>query len=298
MHTVLITGANGFIGNYLTRLLADSYKVVATAKGDCRCSFNKASIVYEEMDITDPASVHTVFNKYHPHYVVHCAAISKPDECEQNKEDAYLVNVTATQYLLNCAAEYRSHFIFLSTDFIFDGIKGMYQEDEPAAPVNYYGQTKLLAEALVKNYAFKWNIVRTVLAYGAPMPGRDNIISIVVKSLKEGKTVKIFDDQVRTPTYVEDLTSGIKQIIDRGGEGIYHLSGKEVYTPYQMAIAAANYVGLDAELIQKATETTFSQPAKRPLKTGLNIKKAERELGYKTTSFEEGLRKTFVNWHS
>ena len=293
MQTVLITGANGFVGSYLSRLLVDDYKVIATGKGACRLDINHKNFHYKSLDFTLEKEVEEVLTDLQPEVIVHAGALSKPDDCELNREDAYLANVTATGYLLKEAARLESFFIFLSTDFIFSGEVGMYDEEAPAAPVNYYGLTKLEAEVLVKQYPFDWSIVRTVLVYGHPHGGRDNILTMVANNLKAGKPLKIFDDQVRTPTYVEDLAQGIKTILDKRATGIFHLSGEDVRTPYEMAVETAQYLGYDSSKIAKVTEQTFQQPARRPLKTGFDLSKARRVLNYQTTAFPDGLRKTF-----
>ncbi len=121
----------------------------------------------------------------------------------------------------------------------------------------------------------------------------ENILTTVATALQNGNEYSVFDDQVRTPTYVEDLAGALKTIIDQKATGIFHISGKDVLTPYAMAIAAAKYLGLDENLVKKVTAETFQQPAKRPARTGFDISKAERKLNYSPTSFEEGLKKTF-----
>jgi dTDP-4-dehydrorhamnose reductase len=292
---VLITGANGFLGYYLAeKLLARGYVVIATGKGDCRLPFLQGTdFFYEPMDFTDPYAVHDVFEKHQPEVVVHGGAISKPDDCELNQWQAYLVNVEGTVTTLVNAAEQKSFFIFVSTDFIFNGEKGMYREDDEPGPVNYYGKTKLEAEELVKDYENDWAIVRTVMVYGKPILSRANILSIVKEKLEKGESYNVVDDQVRTPTYVEDLADGIMQIIEKKATGVYHLCGKDVMTPYEMACRAADYLGLDKALIKRVTANDFLQAAKRPEKTGLNITKARTELGFEPVSFEEGLKKMF-----
>jgi dTDP-4-dehydrorhamnose reductase len=292
---VLITGANGFLGYYLIQeLLAKGFEVIATGKGSCRLPFSDNSkFFYAEMDITDPFAVHDVFEKYKPGIVVHGGAMTKPDECEVNQWQAYLVNVEGTVTTLLNAAEQKSYFIFLSTDFIFDGEKGMYKETDTPNPVNYYGKTKLEAEEAVKEYEYNWAIVRTVLVYGKPILSRSNILSIVKEKLEKGEVYNVLDDQVRTPTYVEDLAEGIIQLIEKKAKGEYHISGKDVLTPYQMACKTADYLGLNKELIKRVTAADFSQPAKRPLLTGFDISKARSELGFEPISFEEGLKKMF-----
>jgi dTDP-4-dehydrorhamnose reductase len=159
-------------------------------------------------------------------------------------------------------------------------------------PVNYYGSSKLAAEKAVMETDLNWCIIRTVLVYGNILTGnRSNIISWVQENLTAGKNIKVVSDQWRTPTYVEDLARGILLVIEKNATGIYHISGDEMLTPYDMAIATANYLGLDKTLIEKVDASMFKQPAMRPAKTGFVIDKAKRYLGYKPLSFDEGLRK-------
>jgi dTDP-4-dehydrorhamnose reductase len=293
MQTVLITGGNGFVGSYLARNLLEQYNIIVTGKGDNRLDLQHPHFQYVQLDFTDESEVKNVLSHFQPQVIVHAGAMSKPDECEQEKQLAYLTNFSATEFLLRQAVAYKSFFIFLSTDFIFDGLRGMYKEDDDPHPVNYYGETKLLAEAAVQKYPFDWSIVRTVLVYGHPRGGRQNILTTVAAYLQKGNSYSVFEDQVRTPTYVEDLAGALKTIIEKKATGIFHISGKDVLTPYAMAIAAAKYLGLEESLVKKVTAETFHQPAQRPAKTGFNISKAQKELNYKPISFEEGLKKTF-----
>jgi dTDP-4-dehydrorhamnose reductase len=225
--------------------------------------------------------------------VIHAGAISKVDDCEQDQWQAYTTNTEATVTMLVNAEEYKSFFVFVSTDFIFDGEKGMYKEDDTAKPVNFYGKTKLDAEEAVKEYKYDWAIVRTVLVYGKPRAGRGNILSVVKEKLEKGEAYNVVDDQVRTPTYAGDLADGIIAVIEKKAKGVFHISGEEVLTPYQMACKAADYLGLDKTLLKKVTQANFSQSAKRPLRTGFVIDKAKKVLGYQPLSFEDGLKKTF-----
>ena len=294
MKKILVTGANGFLGYYLVRqLLKQSFTVIATGKGPCRLPFNDAGFNYETLDFSDRASVQSIISKHLPDTIVHCGALSKPDECERNKEAAFLTNVTATIYLLEAAAAIQASFIFLSTDFVFSGEKGMYKEDDERAPVNYYGLTKVLAEDEVMRYAGAWAIVRTVLVYGRPFLSRQNLLTTTAESLRNGKRSGIFNDQVRTPTFVEDLAEGIVSMINLQSRGIYHLSGKDVLTPYEMAVAVARHLDLDASLIDPIVEDDLQQPARRPLKTGLDISKAVKDLAYEPIDFYTGLQRTF-----
>jgi len=291
---ILITGANGFLGHYLVKaLLEKEYDVIATGRGESRLSFSHANFIYQPLDFTDPFGVHDCFQQAKPEVVIHAGAMSKPDDCEQNQWQAYVVNVEGTLNLLLNAEEQQSFFILISTDFVFDGEQGMYKEEDKPGPINFYGKTKLEAEEAVQEYKDDWAIVRTVLVYGKPYSGRDNIISLVRKKLENGESYRVFSDQLRTPTYVEDLVSGILSIVERRATGIYHLSGIDVLSPYEMALRTADHLKLDNSLIENATKETFMQPARRPAKTGFIIEKAKKKLGFNPISFEEGLRKTF-----
>jgi dTDP-4-dehydrorhamnose reductase len=292
---ILITGANGFIGHYLCELLlAKGHEVIATGKGGCRLPFEgRAGFTYAKMDFTDHYAVHDSFEKFKPEIVVHGGAISKPDDSELNQWNAYVVNVEGTLSLLANASELKSHFIFISTDFVFSGEGGPYSEEDERAPVNYYGKTKMEAEDAVGEYEFDWAIVRTVLVYGKPQTGKANLLSVVQEKLSKGEPYHVVDDQTRTPTYVTDLAAGIVSIIEKRAKGIYHLSGPDILTPYQMALQAASHLGFDQSLIRRVTAADFSQPAKRPPSTRFNIDKARRELNYHPISFAEGLKKTF-----
>ncbi|MBC7947996.1 MAG: SDR family oxidoreductase [Chitinophagaceae bacterium] len=292
---ILITGANGFLGHYLTeQLLRADHLVIATGKGESRLPFGgNSNFLYQSMDFTDPFSVHDAMTTHAPDVVVHAGAMSKPDECEQNQWRAYITNVEATVTMLVNAEEHRCFFVFISTDFVFDGEKGMYSEDDSPNPVNFYGKTKLEAEEAVFEYEYDWAIVRTVLVYGKPQSGRSNILTMVREKLDMGESYRVVDDQVRTPTYVEDLASGIVSIIEKRAKGVFHISGEDTLTPYQMACETAQLLGLNSSLLTRATAADFSQPATRPPRTGFVIEKAKKLLGYKPISFSEGLRRTF-----
>ncbi len=292
---ILITGANGFLGYYLAKQLSErGYEVIATGRGLCRLPFTDNKLFhYESMDFTDPFAVHDIFEKYKPHVVLHAGAMSKVDECEQNQWQAYVTNVEGTVTMLLNAEEHKCFFVLVSTDFIFDGEQGMYKEDDLPGPVNFYGKTKLEAEAAVKEYEYDWAIARTILVYGKPVTGKANLLTVVKEKLEKGEEYSVVNDQLRTPCFVEDLANGIISIIERKATGIYHLSGEDVLTPYEMACKVADHLGLNRSLIKKVTATEFFQPARRPPKTGFIIDKAKKKLGFHPVSFEEGLRRTF-----
>lgn len=295
MKKVLVTGSNGFVGFYIVKhLLQKGFPVIATGKGEKRFSQHDCDCIYETLDFTNRENVSRLFQKHRPHLVVHSGAMSKPDDCELNRENAFLTNVTGTMNLLAEAAEIKASFLFLSTDFVFRGDKGMYAEEDARQPVNFYGETKMLAEDQVMQYRYNWAIVRTVLVYGKPpVGGRGNLVTNTAAALQKGEQLKIFNDQLRTPTYVEDLAAAITALAEQDRTGIFHVSGEDKRTPFEMAMETAQFLGLDSSLVSAVTEADFQQPARRPLKTGFNISKVKQELGFQPISFSEGLKKTF-----
>jgi dTDP-4-dehydrorhamnose reductase len=290
---ILITGTNGFLGHYIIeKLISLNHSVIATSKGVNRLALTHPNFIYEEMDFTNEEMVNTIFKKHQPGYIVHAGAVSKPDDCDKDKPLADKINIDGTAILLNAAKKYGTAFLFMSTDFVFDGERGMYRETDSVNPVNYYGETKVKAEGLVKQYEHTWSIVRTVLVYGKPFNKRNNILTVIREKLEKGEAYEVFNDQVRTPTYAEDLANGIAAIIEKKATGIYNICGEEIYTPYEMAIATAEFLQIDTSLIKKITAKDFVQATKRPLKTGLTIDKAKKNLGYQPVGFKEGLRRT------
>ena len=293
MKRILITGSNGLLGQKLAELLLTQpdVEILATSRGENKLATILPQVPFASLDVTDKAQVETIVADFRPTHIIHTAAMTNVDQCETDREGALLLNRDAVQYLVDACEKYNVHLIHVSTDFIFDGEDGPYSEDADANPVNFYGETKRLAEEIVKKAKCKWAILRTVLVYGVAHDyGRTNIVLWVRDSLQAGKVIKVVDDQFRTPTLAEDLAMGCWLAAKHDAEGIYHISGSEMLTPYDMALQVADYFNLDKSLIDKADGNTFTQPAKRPPKTGFIITKAKKDLGYRPHSFAEGIR--------
>ena len=291
MKKILITGSNGLLGQKLVELLIKTnvHEVIATARGENRLPF-KDGYIYTAMDITDKAQVQEVIDRIQPTVIINTAAMTNVDLCESAKDDCWKQNVSAVEYLVEAAERNNCFLLHVSTDFIFDGKSGPYKEDAEANPISFYGWSKYAAEKVVINSNIRWGIARTVLVYGiAHDMSRTNIILWVKKSLEDGKNIKVVTDQWRTPTLAEDLAKGCALIAEQEAEGIFNISGKDFLTPYEMAIMTADYFGLDKSLISKADSTTFSQPAKRPARTGFDLTKSHEVLGYEPVSFTEGI---------
>jgi dTDP-4-dehydrorhamnose reductase len=289
---ILLTGSNGLLGQKLVALLRQQLgvKLVATSRGVNKLAGLFSDVRFVPLDVTDAVQVRQVLAHERPTHLIHTAAMTNVDECELNRAACWQQNVTAVENLVAACAEADIHLTHLSTDFIFSGEQGPLAEDAAPSPVNFYGESKLAAERLVQASAGRWAIARTVLVYGvAHEYGRTNIVLWVRDSLRAGKAIKVVADQWRTPTLAEDLAEGCWLIAGQNAQGIFHLSGAEMLTPHDMALQVARYFGLDAGLIERVDASTFSQPARRPARTGFFIDKARRELAYTPHSFSEGI---------
>ncbi len=293
---VAVTGSNGLAGQFLVKLLLDrQHEVIAIGLGEDRCRFKEEKYRYFDIDITDSFALSDVLFSEKPDVLVHGAAVTQADDCHLHPEHCRQVNESGTMNAIIGAEMNCRHFIFLSTDFVFDGIKGNYQEEDITNPVSLYGETKLKGEMLTRRANIPWTIIRTCLVYGQTIDGtRGNIISWVKESLEKEKNIRVVSDQYRTPTYAGDLAMGIVLVIEKKAEGVFHISGKEGLSPFEMALKTAHYFGLDDTLIERVDASSFTQPARRPPRTGFDISKARNQLGYEPLSFEEGLARMYA----
>ena len=288
---ILITGSNGLLGQKLVSLLIQytDIQLIATSLGKNRLLFTNG-YEYQEMDITNAQQVAEVVEKVRPDVIIHTAAMTNVDQCEVEKDLCWAMNVKALEYLVEACEKYDIFLCHLSTDFVFDGESGPYSEEDKPSPISFYGWSKYAAEELVKRSKCTWSIVRTVLVYGITNDmSRSNIILWVKNSLEQHKPIKVVTDQFRTPTLAEDLAMGCWLVVNKKAEGIFHVSGKDFLTPYEMAIKTADFFQLDKSLISPVDSSNFTQPAERPARTGFVLDKAVSILGYNPVSFEEGI---------
>lgn len=290
---ILVTGANGLLGQTLVPLLiARGHSVVATGRGPDR--LRQDGYRYEDVELTDAQAVAELLARHRPAVVIHAAAMSQVDDCERNRDRAWAVNVASTEALLQAARALGAFFLYVSTDFVFWGDKPLLAEEDTPNPPNYYGETKLASEQLVMQPGLPWAVARTVLVYGHVRDmSRSNLLLWVRDSLQAGRPIRVVQDQFRTPTWVGDLALGCALIAEQQAQGIFHLSGKDYLSPYQMALQAAQLLGLDQSLISPVDAATFQEMGRRPLLTGFAIGKARKVLGYEPHTFQEGMRMLF-----
>jgi dTDP-4-dehydrorhamnose reductase len=287
---ILITGANGLLGYKLVQLLSKQSGIETIATARKMISNLPSNVSFHELDITDALQTENEIHRIKPEVIINTAAMTQVDQCESDRDQCWQANVTGVENLVSACSKHNTHLVHISTDFIFDGSYGPLEETATPKPVNYYGESKLAGEKVVQQSNISWSILRTVLVYGVtPDMSRSNIVLWVKKNLEDGKTIQVVNDQWRTPTLAEDLAMGCFLAAKKKATGIYHISGEEMMTPYDIDIATADFFKLNKSLIQATDSSKFKQPAARPLKTGFIITKAKIELGYQPHSFREGL---------
>ncbi len=258
------------------------------------CSVENESVIpdvnYQQLDIGEKKQVKKIFSEFYPDVVINAAAYTNVDGCESNKETAWKINVTGVENIAKYSLVSDAHFIHISTDYVFDGTDGPYDENAKPNPISYYGRTKLAGENAILSSKVKNTIVRTNVLYGVAKYGRPDFVKWVVNSLRNGQEIRIVSDQINNPTFIDDLVQSISKMIDFDKTGIYNIAGKELMTRYEFVIKIADYFELDTGLISKILTKDLNQPAPRPLKSGLIILKAVTELGYKPTNTTESFR--------
>lgn len=288
---LLITGSNGLLGQKIVkRCRKHGIPFLATSKGvnrnpDC------PEEAYLDLDITDKTAVEAMVSDYHPTAIIHTAALTNVDYCEQHPEECRLVNVEATRYLWEAAKMQQCHFELVSTDFVFDGEKGNYSEADETGPLSVYAHSKNDAEQLlIKDKNTNWSIARTIIVYGTGHQlSRSNMILWALEALPKGEPMRLVNDQFRAPTWADDLAYGCVEIIQRNQTGIFHLSGPETLSVDTIVKRVAAYLTIADPKIETISSSTLNQPAKRPPKTGFNLEKARSRLNYQPKTLEESL---------
>ena len=289
---ILITGSNGLLGQKLVKhLTKNNIPFIATSKGKNR-NPDCMDASYSTMDICSVEDIKSVFDRFIPTHVIHTAAMTNVDECEEFPLECEKLNVEATQLLFEAAQKIGAHFQLLSTDFVFDGLKGNYSETDTPNPLSVYARSKVSAENLVLTSSYpKFSIVRTIILYGkANNLSRSNIVCWAKEALSKGQPMTIIDDQFRSPTWADDLAWACIRICDLQKTGIYHIAGPETMSIYDLVLRIAKFYSFSTEFLTKTDSLSLNQKAKRPPKTGFDLQKAQAELSYKPKTLEETLK--------
>ncbi len=275
---ILITGAHGLLGTKLMKILSKKFDVIGTDIKDSDY----------QLDISIKKKVIVLFNKIKPDIIIHCAAYTDVDGCEINKKQAYNVNVIGTKNIAKASELINAKLMYISTDFVFDGKKGNYNEKDKPNPLSYYAQTKYEGEKFVREHP-NHLIARSSVLYGYNHENDNfNFTKWIIDSLKEGKQLRIVTDQINSPTLIDDIAYALIKLFDKNG--IYNVVGPEAMSRYGFAVKIAEVFGFDKKLITPITSKEFPQKAVRPKDVSLDISKIKK-LGIKMSNVKKGAMK-------
>ncbi|ACK70002.1 dTDP-4-dehydrorhamnose reductase [Gloeothece citriformis PCC 7424] len=285
MNRVLITGASGFLGWNLCQIAQTSWEIYGTYYSH---AIQSPNVNFLKVDLTDFNNLKQLFADVNPTGVIHLAAQSKPNFCQQYPEPSYLINVTTSLNIAGLCADYDIPCVFTSTDLVFDGLNPPYKETDPVSPISYYGEQKVLAEqGMLQRYP-KTVICRMPLMFGFPSPVADSFIQSFLTTLQQGKELKLFIDEWRTPVSGSTAAKGLLLALEKG-ERILHLGGKERISRYEFGGLMAEVLQLKTELIKPCSQKDVIMAAPRPTDVSLDSSKAFA-LGYEPLSLREELQ--------
>lgn len=285
---VLITGAGGMLGRDLIRVLSKSHELF----GIGRKKRQLKNVKYFVCDLLDPISVSRCVKKIQPQAVIHTAAKTQVDDCQLKPMEAYLENVLATQSMLRAVRPFRPLFIYISTDYVFDGKKkSAYREGDSVKPLNVYGATKWCGERLVEESGCPWVILRSSWLYGQHGP---NFVRTILKLARTRKSLCVVTDQRGAPTFTRDLALAIERLLQAAGQrkriqGIYHLTNRGVTNWNQYAKRILKEAGRNHLPVLAMRTKDSDRPALRPANSCLNNDRFNRKFGYEMRPWQEAL---------
>jgi dTDP-4-dehydrorhamnose reductase len=287
---LLVVGSNGLLGQKVVELFVRGSSAEITASSVEPAPVRALqSVTYRQADITLKKAVKALVSAVEPTAVINCAAMTNVDACESDRELAWKINVSGVEHLADAAKKSNAALVHISTDYVFDGKRGPYSEDDRPEPLSYYGKTKLASENLLRASDVTHLILRTMVLYGHAEGVKANFALWLIDSLQKKTPVSVVDDQVGNPTLVDDLAYAIMRAIELQKWGLYHIAGRDILSRYEFAVRLAGVFGLDPGLITPVKTAELKQPAPRPLQSGLVTLKAETEIGYRPSTVEEGL---------
>jgi dTDP-4-dehydrorhamnose reductase len=285
MKKLLITGASGFLGWNLCRIARSEWDVFGV------CFRNESRVEGVKLVKTDLArteEIRRLLIEIRPQAVIHTAAVSQTNYCQQNPEQSYRINVSATSDMAGLCAEMSIPFIFTSSDMVFDGLHPPYREDDPVCPVSIYGEQKVQAEKAVLQQHPDAVVCRMALMFGDVGPGAASFIQPWIAAMMEGRELKLFTDEYRTALSARDASRGILLALEEA-KGLLHLGGPERLSRFEFAKVLRDLLGASTARLIACTQKDVPMSAPRPPDVSLDSSKAFA-LGFSPGTTREELR--------
>ncbi len=283
---ILITGGSGLLGHTIATQAVRNYDVYASF---CKHRPQLTDCNVLQFDLCDSNQVLLTLREIKPDVVIHTAALRSIDYCEKNKQEAELINVTGAKNIALACAEYSSKLIHISSDSVFEGTRGMYKETDAPNPVTFYGTTKLESEKKVLEQKSDCTIVRVNSIYGWSLFGQ-SIGEWILAELRQGKSIKMYQDTYFTPILANNLAMALLEIAERDLSGVYHISGNQRCTRYELAHEIAVVFELDASLVVPVNQAEVGLAVSRGRDSSLCIDKVKKVLNTPLFNLADGVR--------
>ena len=283
---VLISGASGLLGSKIAELAEEEGNQVFSGYFSQEPIFGQPI----RLDLKNKQSISETITDIKPDTIIHSAALTNVDECEKNKKLAEEINVVGTKSIAEAAKKNNAYLSYISTDYVFDGLKGMYKEEDKTNPVNFYGQSKLNGEKVLEEINEEFLIARTSVIYGTrPASGKINFALWLVESLEKNQEIKVLTDQFISPTLNTNLAKMVLEASERRLSGIYHIAGASRVSRFEFAIELAETFNLNKSLIKESSVSDMDWVAKRPKDSSLDVSKTNNVLKTKSMNLSEAL---------
>lgn len=282
MKRLFITGGSGLLGSKFGNIRGEKYELITTYHSNP----GENSILF---DLTDEKDVYRKITSLNPDAVIHGAALTDVDYCEDHRSEAWDVNAQGTENIVKSCEKTESKLIYVSTDFVFNGKKGMYAEEDETDPLGYYAYTKLKGEEFVQNSDLNYAIARVSVLYG--WHRKMNYVTWVIDQLKNGNPINIVTDQYNSPTLADNAAEAIIKMFEKDVKGIYHTAGSERVSRYDFARNIAEVFSLNQDLIRPISSDDLIQKALRPRDSSLSVEKIQKDLDIKMLNTKEGLER-------
>ncbi|MBX5480942.1 MAG: SDR family oxidoreductase [Myxococcaceae bacterium] len=293
---ILVTGSNGLVGSRLARVLvAQGHEVLGASRGTKTAA---GAYAYVGLELSDAMAVDRAVDAFAPEVIINPASMTEVDACEKDPERAYRANVTAVANLAIAARRVGAHLLQVSTDYVFDGDHGPYGEDDVPNPRGVYAITKHMGEEAVRALAKPgaWTIARTAVVYGWPAAARPNFGAWLVNALCAKQTVKLFVDQIVTPSLADNVAEMLAELGTRRLAGIFHVCGATAVDRYTFGQKLCGVFGFDRSLLVPSKLADLKLASPRPLHSALRTEKIREALKVQPLSLDEQLRRFHSAW--